>query len=123
MTSRYFPTAGIAAGACSGNGILFDISDPLKPKRIDAVVDTALPTGTRRRSTTTARKVIFTDEWGGGSRPRCRAYDPITWGADAIYDLVDGKLDVSQLFQDACAAVGRGKLRGAQRLDRAGSGP
>jgi hypothetical protein len=36
--------------------------------------------------------VIFTDEWGGGSRPRCRAYDPLNWGADAIYDIVDGKL-------------------------------
>jgi hypothetical protein len=36
--------------------------------------------------------VIFTDEWGGGTRPRCRATDPPTWGADAIFDIVDGKL-------------------------------
>jgi len=35
-----FPEANIAAGACSGNGILFDISDPRKPKRIDDVLDT-----------------------------------------------------------------------------------
>ena len=37
-------------------------------------------------------KVIFTDEWGGGTRPRCRATDPPTWGADAIFDIVDRKL-------------------------------
>src|SRR6185295_3235767 len=34
-------------------------------------------------------KVIFTDEWGGGTRPRCRAADPLTWGADAIFDVVE----------------------------------
>ena len=45
------------------------------------------------------RKVIFTDEWGGGSRPRCRAYDPLTWGADAIYDIVDNKLEFRSYFK------------------------
>ena len=43
--------------------------------------------------------MIFTDEWGGGSRPRCRAYDPLTWGADAIYDIVDGKLEFQSYFK------------------------
>ena len=37
-------------------------------------------------------KVVFTDEWGGGGRPRCRAWDPLNWGANAVYDLVDKKL-------------------------------
>ena len=37
-------------------------------------------------------KVLFTDEWGGGGRPRCRAWDPLNWGADAIYDIKDQKL-------------------------------
>ncbi|MEC8178397.1 MAG: DUF305 domain-containing protein, partial [Pseudomonadota bacterium] len=32
-----FPAKNIAAGACSGNGIILDISDPLKPVRIDDV--------------------------------------------------------------------------------------
>jgi hypothetical protein len=36
-------------------------------------------------------KVIFTDEWGGGTRPRCRATDLPNWGADAIFDVVDTK--------------------------------
>jgi hypothetical protein len=57
-------------------------------------------------------KVIFTDEWGGGNRARCRAYDPLTWGADAIYDIVDGqlefrgyyKLPAPQVDQENCVA-------------------
>ena len=52
-----------------------------------------LPTGTLQPSITTGPKVIFTDEWGGGGRPRCRAQDPLTWGADAFYDIVEGKLE------------------------------
>ena len=32
-------------------------------------------------------KVLFSDEWGGGSQPRCRATDNPKWGADAIYTL------------------------------------
>jgi len=87
-----FPELGIAAGACSGNGILFDISDPLKPKRMHEVVDTGFAYWHSATFNNDGTKVIFTDEWGGGSRPRCLAYDPITWGADAIYDIVDGKL-------------------------------
>ncbi len=87
-----FPELGIAAGACSGNGILFDISDPLKPRRLHDVVDTGFAYWHSATFNNDGSKVIFTDEWGGGSRPRCLAYDPITWGADAIYDIVDGKL-------------------------------
>ncbi len=87
-----FPELGIAAGACSGNGILFDISDPLKPRRMHEVLDTGFAYWHSATFNNDGTKVIFTDEWGGGSRPRCLAYDPITWGADAIYDIVDGKL-------------------------------
>lgn len=87
-----FPTANIAAGACSGNGIIFDISNPRKPKRIDAVVDEGFAYWHSATFNNDGTKVVFTDEWGGGSRPRCRAHDPLDWGADAIYDIVDGKL-------------------------------
>ena len=89
-----FPERGIAAGACSGNGILFDISDPLNPKRLDVVVDKGFAYWHSATFNNDGTKVIFTDEWGGGSRPRCRAYDPLTWGADAIYDIVDGQARV-----------------------------
>jgi uncharacterized protein (DUF305 family) len=87
-----FPARGLAAGACSGNGIVFDIADPLAPKRIDAVVDKGFAYWHSATFNNDGTKVIFTDEWGGGSRPRCRAHDPLDWGADAVYDLVDGKL-------------------------------
>ena len=87
-----FPSKGIAAGACSGNGILFDIRDPLNPKRIDAVTDTTFAYWHSATFNNDGTKVIFTDEWGGGGRPRCKASDPKTWGANAVYDVIDGKL-------------------------------
>jgi uncharacterized protein (DUF305 family) len=88
-----FPSAKLAAGACSGNGILFDISDPVNPKRLDAVSDSGFAYWHSATFNNEGTKVLFTDEWGGGSRPRCRAWDPLTWGANAIYDIVDGKLE------------------------------
>ncbi len=107
-----FPELGIAAGACSGNGIIFDISDPLHPKRIDVVVDEGFAYWHSATFNNDGTKVLFTDEWGGGSRARCRAYDPLTWGADAIYDIVDGelvfrshyKLPAPQTEQENCVA-------------------
>ncbi len=94
-----FPSAAIAGGACSGNGILFDISDPRKPERIDAVVDKGFAYWHSATFNNDGSKVIFTDEWGGGTRARCRAHDPLTWGADAIYDIVDGKLEFRSYFK------------------------
>jgi len=88
-----FPSANLAAGACSGNGILFNISDPSKPERIDVVTDTGFAYWHSATFNNEGTKVLFTDEWGGGGRARCRAWDPLTWGADAIYDIVDDKLE------------------------------
>jgi uncharacterized protein (DUF305 family) len=107
-----FPDLKIAAGACSGNGILFDISNPRKPKRIDEVVDAGFAYWHSATFNNDGTKVIYTDEWGGGGRPRCRTYDPLTWGADAIYDIVDGQLEyrghfkmpAPQVEQENCVA-------------------
>ena len=88
-----FPSAKIAAGACSGNGILFDISDPYNPMRLDVVTDKGFAYWHSATFNNDGTKVIFTDEWGGGGRARCRAWDPLDWGADAIYDIVDNKLE------------------------------
>ena len=87
-----YPAANIAAGACSGNGILFDISDPYNPKRIDVVTDEGFAYWHSATFNNDGTKVVFTDEWGGGGRPRCRAWDPLNWGANAIYDIEDNKL-------------------------------
>jgi uncharacterized protein (DUF305 family) len=107
-----FPAKKIAAGACSGNGILFDISDPLKPKRIAAVSDPGFAYWHSATFDNDGDKVLFTDEWGGGSRPRCRAFDRPTWGANAIYDIEGSelafrshyKLPAPQTEQENCVA-------------------
>ena len=88
-----FPEVGLAAGACSGNGILLDISDPVNPVRLDDVIDPAFAYWHSATFNNDGTKVIFTDEWGGGGRPRCRASDPRTFGANAIYDIVDGRME------------------------------
>lgn len=107
-----FPEAGIAGGACSGNGIIFNISDPFNPIRMDEVVDKGFAYWHSATFNNDGTKVIFTDEWGGGGRPRCRTFDPKDWGADAIYDIVDGqlefrsyyKLPAPQVEQENCVA-------------------
>ena len=87
-----FPEVGLAAGACSGNGILLDISDPVKPVRLDAVTDKNFAYWHSATFNNDGTKIVFTDEWGGGTRPRCRATDLPTWGANAVFDIVDRKL-------------------------------
>ena len=100
-----FPDANLAAGACSGNGILFDITDPLDPQRIDAVVDSGFAYWHSATFSNDGTKVLFTDEWGGGNWPRCRAYDPLNWGANAIYDIVDGKLEFQSYYKMSAPQV------------------
>jgi hypothetical protein len=87
-----YPEIGLAAGACSGNGILLDISDPANPVRIDEVVDPNFAYWHSATFNNEGTKVIFTDEWGGGVAARCLATDQREWGADAIFDLIDGEL-------------------------------
>jgi hypothetical protein len=107
-----FPEIGLAAGACSGNGILLDISDPPNPVRLDHVVDKNFAYWHSATFNNDGTKVVFTDEWGGGTRPRCRATDPPTWGANAIFDVVDRKLrfggyyklPAAQTEQENCVA-------------------
>ena len=103
---------GLAAGACSGNGILMDIKDPRNPKRLDFVFDKGFAYWHSATFNNDGTKVLFSDEWGGGGRPRCRAVDPLTWGADAIYDIVDNKMvfkgyykmPAAQTEQENCVA-------------------
>ena len=107
-----FPEIGLAAGACAGNGILLDISDPVNPVRLDHVVDKNFAYWHSATFNNDGTKVIFTDEWGGGTRPRCRATDLPTWGANAIFDIVDRKmrfggyykLPAPQTEQENCVA-------------------
>lgn len=94
-----YSAIGLAAGACSGNGILLDIKDPVHPKRVDAVNDPNYSYWHSASFSNDGRKVVFTDEWGGGLGARCRANDPNKWGADAIFRLAGNKLNFASYYK------------------------
>ena len=94
-----YSAIGLAAGACSGNGILLDIKDPANPKRIDAVNDQNYAYWHSASFSNDGKKVVFTDEWGGGLGARCRATDPNKWGADAVFNLQDNKLKFASYYK------------------------
>lgn len=84
---------GIAAGACSGNGIILDITDPANPVRIDEVFDSNFAYWHSATFNNDGSTVLFTDEWGGGGAPRCLATDKPEWGANAYFDRSGGKME------------------------------
>src|SRR5438552_9940055 len=94
-----YSAIGLAAGACSGNGILLDVKDPVHPKRVDAVNDPNYSYWHSASFSNDGSKVVFTDEWGGGLGARCRANDPNNWGADAIFHLKDNKLSMAGYYK------------------------
>jgi len=94
-----YSAIGLAAGACSGNGILLDIKDPIHPKRVDAVNDPNYSYWHSASFSNDGSKVVFTDEWGGGLGARCRPTDPNKWGADAIFQLKDNKLSFANYYK------------------------
>jgi hypothetical protein len=87
-----YPAIGYAGGACEGYGMLLDIHDPEHPVRLDAASDTNFSYWHSATFNNDGTKLLFSDEWGGGSAPKCRATDPRDWGADAIFDIVNNKL-------------------------------
>jgi hypothetical protein len=94
-----YTAIGLAAGACSGNGIVLDIKDPVHPKRLDAVNDPNYSYWHSASFSNDGSKVVFTDEWGGGLGARCRPNDPNKWGADAIFNLKDDKLSMASYYK------------------------
>ena len=94
-----YPAIGLAAGACEGNGLLLDIRDPANPRRLDEVSDPNWAYWHGATFSNDGKTVVFTDEWGGGTSPRCRATDETQWGGNAIYDIVDGQLVFRSYFK------------------------
>jgi hypothetical protein len=94
-----YSAIGLAAGACSGNGILLDIKDPVNPKRLDAVNDPNYAYWHSASFSNDGKKVVFTDEWGGGLGARCRANDPNKWGANAIFRLTNNKMSFASYYK------------------------
>ena len=87
-----YPDAGIAGGACAGMGLLLDIRDVANPKRVGAVADSNFSFWHSATFSNDGSMVLFSDEWGGGGAPYCRAKDPKEWGADAIFRIVDNRM-------------------------------
>ncbi|CAN5790627.1 hypothetical protein BH23GEM3_BH23GEM3_12990 [soil metagenome] len=94
-----YPEIGLAAGACSGNGILFDISNPANPVRIHEVEDPNFAYWHSATFSNDGSTVIFTDEWGGGRGARCHATDAEEWGANAIFNIVDRKMQFASYYK------------------------
>ncbi|MFQ5702950.1 MAG: LVIVD repeat-containing protein [Gemmatimonadales bacterium] len=107
-----YPGIGLAGGACGGYGLLLDISNPVDPKRIGAVSDSNFSYWHSATFNNDGTKILFSDEWGGGGQPKCRATDPKEWGADAIFTLENRemqfhsyyKLPVPQTSLENCVA-------------------
>jgi hypothetical protein len=94
-----YPAIGLAGGACGGYGLLLDISDPANPKRIAAAADSNFSYWHSATFNNDGTKILFSDEWGGGMQPKCRATDPAAWGADAIFTLANGKMDFKSYYK------------------------
>jgi hypothetical protein len=94
-----YPALGLAAGACSGNGIVLDIRDPANPVRLTEVTDPGFAFWHSATFSNDGSKIVFTDEWGGGTQARCRASDSREWGANAIYEVVDGELHFRSYYK------------------------
>jgi hypothetical protein len=107
-----YPAIGLAGGACGGYGLLLDIKDPANPKRIGAVSDSNFSYWHSATFNNSGTKILFSDEWGGGSQPKCRKTDKLEWGADAIFTLSNRqmqfqsyyKLPAPQTAQENCVA-------------------
>lgn len=94
-----YPELGIAAGACSGNGILLDITDPANPARISDIFDPDMAYWHSATFNNEGNVVVFTDEWGGGVAARCQATDPANWGANLIATIEDNTLAGQRFYK------------------------
>jgi len=94
-----YPAIGLAGGACEGYGLLLDIRDPVNPKRLVAVADSNFSYWHSATFSNDGTKVLFSDEWGGGGAPKCRATDPKEWGANAIFTIENGELKFQSYYK------------------------
>ena len=94
-----YPAIGLAGGACGGYGLLLDIKDPAHPRRIAAASDSNFAFWHSATFSNDGSMMLFTDEWGGGLAPRCRATDDLKWGADALFRIKDSTLSFQSYFK------------------------
>ncbi len=107
-----YSVIGMAGGACIGYGLLIDVRDPANPRRVAVASDSNFFGWHSATFSNDGKEVLFSDEWGGGTLPRCRATDNRRWGADAIYTIAGDhmtlqgyyKLPVAQSSLKNCVA-------------------
>jgi hypothetical protein len=85
-----YPAMHLLAGACGSYGLLVDISNPEKPVRLDARADTNFSLWHTAVFSNDGKKVVFTDEWGGGTQPMCQASSMMEMGGNTVLT-IDGK--------------------------------
>jgi hypothetical protein len=88
-----YPAYNLVAGSCGSHGILLDVRDPLHPVRLDAATDANFSLWHTAIFNNDATSVVYTDEWGGGTAPRCRVTDPIKLGGDNVLSIRNGKYE------------------------------
>jgi hypothetical protein len=94
-----YPAVGFAGGACEGYGMLLDIHDPEHPTRLYAASDSNFSYWHSATFNNDGTKLLFTDEWGGGGQPKCRATDPKDWGGDAIFTIEGNALHFQSYYK------------------------
>jgi hypothetical protein len=94
-----YPAIGRAGGACGGYGLLLDISDPAHPVRMNAAADSNFSYWHSATFNNDGSKILFSDEWGGGMQPKCRATDPRQWGADAIFTVSGSDMKFNSYYK------------------------
>lgn len=95
-----YPAMGLLAGACSSYGLLVDISNPERPVRLDAVADTNFSLWHTAVFSNDGSKVLFTDEWGGGTGPMCQATSMMEMGGNTVLTIgADRKMTQHAYFK------------------------
>jgi len=108
-----YPEMGLLAGACASYGLLVDISNPERPRRLDAVADTNFSLWHTAVFSNDGKKVVFTDEWGGGTSPNCQAMHPLEMGGNTTLVIGEDrkfrqhayfKIPTAQTAQENCVS-------------------
>ncbi len=95
-----YPEMGLLAGACASHGLLVDISNPEKPKRLAAAADTNFSLWHTAVFSNDGKKIVFTDEWGGGTSPNCQKQHPLEMGGNTTLSIgPDKKLKQHAYFK------------------------
>ncbi|MGH7677349.1 MAG: LVIVD repeat-containing protein, partial [Gemmatimonadaceae bacterium] len=94
-----YPAIGRAGGACEGYGFLLDIRNPANPVRISAVADSNFSYWHSATFNNDGTKILFSDEWGGGTGAKCRATDRPEWGADALFTIEGTQMRFRSYFK------------------------